>query len=240
MPTRRTGTQLVVVHWRRSGSLANLTLAFAQERFRGADGQVAEGMEERNRDLRLLSRVSVPGFRVIIEVPMKYTTFSSASDTALLVWTLVLFSVPGMAQSNAPAVLPGKGLAQHDFFYAGESKTERMSIVRGGKIVWSYTHSGQGEISDAVLEPNGNILFAHQFGITEISSDKKVVWNFDAPAQTEIHTAQPFGTGRVWFIQNGNPAKFVVMQKASGKIEHQFELPVKNPDSVHGDRKSVV
>jgi outer membrane protein assembly factor BamB len=151
-----------------------------------------------------------------------------------LAWTLLSFSGSGMAQTNAPAVLPGKGLAQHDFFYAGESKAERMSIVRGGKIVWSYTHSGQGEISDAVLESNGNILFAHQFGITEISSDKKVVWNYAAPAQTEIHTAQPFGSGSVWFIQNGNPAKFVVMQKASGKIEHQFELPVKNPDSVHG------
>jgi PQQ-like domain len=152
----------------------------------------------------------------------------------LLAWTLLQFSGSGMAQTNAPAVLPGRGLAQHDFFYAGESKAERMSIVRGGKIVWSYTHSGQGEISDAVLESNGNILFAHQFGITEISSDKKVVWNYAAPAQTEIHTAQPFGPGSVWFIQNGNPAKFVVMQKASGKIEHQFELPVKNPNSVHG------
>src|ERR1039457_1318045 len=36
------------------------------------------------------------------------------------------------------------------------------------------------------------------------------------------------------FIQNGNPAKFIVMNKDTGKIEHQFELPVKNPASVHG------
>src|ERR1035437_8610135 len=41
---------------------------------------------------------------------------------------------------NAPAVLPGQGLAQHDFFYAGESKDERMYIVRNGGIVWSYTN----------------------------------------------------------------------------------------------------
>src|ERR1035438_4513198 len=97
-----------------------------------------------------------------------------------------------------------------------------MSIVRGGQVVWSYTHGGRGEISDAVLEPNGNILFAHQFGITEITLDKTVVWNFDAPAQTEIHTAQPIGTNSVWFIQNGNPAKFMVIDKTTGKIEHQF------------------
>jgi hypothetical protein len=37
-------------------------------------------------------------------------------------------------KSFVPAALPGKGLAQHDFFYAGEAKAERMLIVRGGKI----------------------------------------------------------------------------------------------------------
>ena len=88
-----------------------------------------------------------------------------------------------------------------------------MSIVRGGKIVWSYTHSGQGEISDAVLESNGNILFAHQFGITEISSDKKVVWNYDAPAQTEIHTAQPFRLGQ----------RVVHPERESGEIRRHAE-----------------
>ena len=134
----------------------------------------------------------------------------------------------------SPAILPGSGLAQHDFFYAGESKAERMYIVRGGQIVWDYTPPGKGEISDAVLETNGNILFAHQFGVTEISADKKVLWNYDAPPKTEIHTAQPIGTNSVWFIQNGNEPRFVVMNKASGNIEHQFPLAVKDTNSVHG------
>jgi len=145
-------------------------------------------------------------------------------------------STGGQASSplQAPAVLPGEGLARHDFFYAGEAKEERISIVRGGQVVWTYTHAGRGEISDAVVEPNGDILFAHQFGITEITLDKKVVWNLDAPPQTEIHTAQPIGAGSVWYIQNGNPAKFVVVNKATGRLEHQFELAAGNPDSVHG------
>ena len=135
--------------------------------------------------------------------------------------------------SYSPAVLPGNGLAQHDFLYTGEAKEERLFIVRSGQIVWSYTHPGRGEISESVLEPNGNILFAHQFGITEITMDKKVVWNFDAPPNTEIHTAQPVGTNSVMFIQNGNPAKLFVINKTTGNIEHQFELPVKLPVSVH-------
>ena len=133
-----------------------------------------------------------------------------------------------------PEVLPGKGLAEHDFFYAGEGKEERMYIVREGKIVWSYTHAGKGEISDAVLLPNGNILFAHQFGVTEVTADKKVVWNHDAPAGTEIHTAQPMGTDKVWFVQNGDPAKFIVMNKAGEQVESEWVLPVANAKSTHG------
>jgi hypothetical protein len=138
------------------------------------------------------------------------------------------------AASQVPAVLPGKGLAEHDFFYAGEGKTERMYIVRDGKIAWSYTHSGKGEISDAVLQLNGNILFAHQFGVTEVNADKQVVWNYDAPPNTEIHTAQPYGTNSVWFVQNGNPAKFVMVNKTTGATEREFVLPVKNPEGTHG------
>jgi len=134
----------------------------------------------------------------------------------------------------APAVMPGNGLAQHDFFYAGESKAERMYIVHGGQITWSYTHPGKGEISDAVLEPDGNILFAHQFGVTEISAGKQVLWNYEAPPKTEIHTAQPIGTNSVWFIENGSSPKFVVVNKSTGNVEHQFALPVKDTNSVHG------
>jgi hypothetical protein len=133
----------------------------------------------------------------------------------------------------SPAVLPGSGLAQHDFFYAGEAKAERMFIVRGGKIVWSYEHQGKGEISDAVLLPNGNVLFAHQFAITEITPDKKIVWNYDAPPGTEIHTAQPIGSNSVVFIQNGDPAKAIVLNRGTGSVEHEFTLAVKNPKNVH-------
>ena len=147
--------------------------------------------------------------------------------------TPILWMVFG-AQTLTPPVLPGAGLAQHDFFYAGEAKSERMFIVRKGEIAWSYTHDGRGEISDAVLLPNGNVLFAHQFAITEITAAKKVVWNYDAPPNTEIHSAQPVGVGSVIFIQNGDPAKAVVVNKSSGKIEREFPLPVKNPKSIHG------
>src|ERR1035437_11034224 len=90
---------------------------------------------------------------------------------------------------SAPASLPGSGLAQHDFLYAGESHDRNIFIVRGGKIAWSFTDpAGKGEISDAVMLKNGNILFAHQFGLTEITPDKKVVWNYEP--RSEEHTSE--------------------------------------------------
>ena len=134
----------------------------------------------------------------------------------------------------SPSVLPGNGLARFDFFYAGEGKSENMYIVRNGKIDWAYTHTGKGEISDAVMLSNKNILFAHQYGITEISPDKKIVWNYDTPEGCEIHTAQPIGKEHVLFLQNGNPAKLIVVNKMTGKIVKELVLPVGNPTGIHG------
>ena len=165
-------------------------------------------------------------------ISVKPSTFTPCLFGAIFVAAAISASAQTPAQLS-PATLPGQGLAQHDFFYAGEAQQERMFIIRGGQIAWSYTHDGKGEISDAVMLPNGNILFAHQFAITEITPDKKVAWNYDAPPNTEIHTVQPYGENSVVFIQNGNPAKAIVLNKKTSAIEHEFVLPVKDPASIH-------
>jgi len=140
------------------------------------------------------------------------------------------------AQSQpVPAVLPGNGLAQHDFLYVGESHNRNIRIVRGGKIVWSYSDpAGKGEISDAVMLSNGNILFTHQYGVTEITPEKKVVWSYDAPANHEVHTAVPIGKDRVLYIQNGDPAVLRVVNIVTGATEREFPLKTKQPPSTHG------
>src|SRR5215212_5694050 len=47
------------------------------------------------------------------------------------------------ARAPVPDVLPGKGLAQHDFLYAGEwdtrKDTQTVFIVRKGKVVWTWS-----------------------------------------------------------------------------------------------------
>jgi hypothetical protein len=142
-------------------------------------------------------------------------------------------NAPAETKSLAPTVLPGKGVQQHDFFYAGESKTRNMYIVRNGRITWSYIDTtGKGEISDAVLMANGNVLFAHQFGVTLIDHDKKVLWNYDAADGFETHTAQPIGNDHVVFVQNGNPAQVFVMNIRTNTVEKKFPLPFKS--GTHG------
>jgi outer membrane protein assembly factor BamB len=137
--------------------------------------------------------------------------------------------------SASAAMLPGEGLARRSFLYAGESHERRIFVVREGKIVWSYDDAaGKGEISDAVMLSNGNILFAHQFGVTEIDPTKRLIWNYEPPAGHEVHTAVPIGTERVLFVQNGEPAVVRVVNIITGATEKEFALAVKRPVSVHG------
>ncbi len=124
-------------------------------------------------------------------------------------------------------------LARHDFFYAGEARQERMFIVRNGKVAWDYTYPGSGEISDAVLESNGHILFAHQHAITEIDQNYKVIWNFDAPANTEIHTVQRFGKDAIAFIENGDPPSLIILRLRDNTVLHKFPLAAAHPENIH-------
>ena len=139
-----------------------------------------------------------------------------------------------MAPASLEA-LPGKGLAEHDFLYAGESKSRRAFIIRKGQVVWSYDDpAGRGEISDAVLLSNGNLLLAHQYAVKLISPEKKILWNLDAPKGTEIHTAVPIGHEHVLYVQNGAPALVRVVNILTGQTNREFQLPVGNPKNTHG------
>ena len=131
-------------------------------------------------------------------------------------------------------------LSRHNFFYAGQSKQRRMFVVKDGQITWSYRDQlKKGEISDAVLMTDGHILVAHQYGVAEIDSEGQTVWHYSAPEGTEIHTAQPIGNTHVVFVQNGRPAKAVVMEIPSMIIVREFTLPTDERSSVHGQFRNA-
>ena len=149
----------------------------------------------------------------------------------------------------APAVLPGKGLAEHPFFYAGEwdyrNPDQNMVIVRDGKVVWTYAiklkdaASQIQEYSDATLLSNGNVVFARKTGAGVVTHDKQLIWNYDEPPGFEVHVAQPIGLDRMLMVQNGNPAKAMIVNYMTGKTEKEVVLPTGHPTSTHGQFRRV-
>jgi hypothetical protein len=144
------------------------------------------------------------------------------------------------AVSFAPAVLPGKGLAQRPFLYTGEwdyrKTNQTIFLVRDGKVAWTYSipikdaNGTLQELGDATMLSNGNIVFCRKVGASEVTPDKKIIWNVDAPKGTEIHSIQPIGLDRVLVTQNGNPAKLMLINIVTGQTEKEMTFPVLNPE----------
>jgi len=144
----------------------------------------------------------------------------------------------------SPATLPGNGLAQHPFLYAGETERRRtaqtISLVRDGQVVWTYSIPNKNpagltqEIGDVWRLSNGNIVFSHETGASEVTPDKKIVWDYEAPAGCEIHTVQPVDDHRVFLMQNGLPAKALIINTLTGNIEKQAVIPTTASSRPHG------
>ena len=158
----------------------------------------------------------------------------------LLMISLLLLGLPLRGLAQQQSVVTDTNLDKHDFFYAGQSKQRRMFIVKNGQVAWAYQDQlKRGEISDAILMSDGHILVAHQYGIAEIAQDGSTVWQYAAPEGTEIHTIQPIGKKHVVFVQNGKPAKAVVMEIPTCRIVREFELPISEKGSVHGQFRNA-
>jgi hypothetical protein len=151
-----------------------------------------------------------------------------------------------------PSVLPGKGMAQHDFLYAGEwdtrKDTQTVFLVRKGKLVWTWSipikdKNGQlSEFSDIHYLSNGNVLYACKTGAQEVTPDRKIVWNYECAAGNECHSAQPIGLNKVFLCLNGTPARAMIINKKTGAIEMQHEVPTArptDPKSVHGQFRHI-
>ncbi|MDO6435253.1 hypothetical protein Q4E93_31845 [Flavitalea sp. BT771] len=156
------------------------------------------------------------------------------------------------ARAPAPAFLPGKGMAQHDFLYAGEWDTRKDSqtvfLVRHGKVAWTWripnkdTRNQLQEFSDIHLLPDGHVLYACKTGAAEVSPEKKIVWSYECPPGVECHSAQPIGTDKVFLCLNGTPARALLLNKVTGRVEMEHELPTARPDdpkSVHGQFRHI-
>ena len=119
---------------------------------------------------------------------------------------------------------PGGGLARHPMLYIGEG-CNKMFLINSGKVIWTYSTGTGWEYDDIWLMSNGNILFSRQTWAGEVTPQKKLVWGMDAPKGTEIHAVQPLGLDKVLLMQNGVPAKLMIINKKTGarEVEHAID-----------------
>jgi uncharacterized protein (DUF1697 family) len=181
-------------------------------------------------------------------LPLIQVRAADATPAASAVTSPVASTAPAIPAAPpapfSPDTLPGQGLAQHPFFYAGEwnfpKLVQTLFIVRDGKIAWSFDipskdkSGGTQEISDATLLSNGNVVFAFMAGAEEVTPDKKIIWTYDAPKNFQVHVAQPLDLDRVMLVQNGNPAKAMIINVKTGLTEKEIPLTAGNPKSTHG------
>jgi hypothetical protein len=158
--------------------------------------------------------------------------------TSLSLLIVLLFSSTiAVAQNiNKDYKLPGRGLKQHDFVYAGEwdlrkPTAQSIFLVRGGKVVWQYsiplkTATGDiQEFDDATLLSNGNIVYACMSGAGIITPEKNVIWQYICPAGTQTHSCQPIGKDSVMMVLNGTVGKVLIFNTASNKLLKEIIIP---------------
>jgi hypothetical protein len=156
----------------------------------------------------------------------------------LLMLVALSLQYSGHAQTST-GPLPGKGMAQHDILITGEwdhrKAVQTIFLIRGGKMTWSYEipfkepSGDMAELGDAAMRPNGNIVFSRKTGAGEITPEKKIIWNYNAPKGTEIHSIEPIGNDKVLMIINGVPAAAMVINVKTGNTEKQVTLPTGKP-----------
>lgn len=133
-------------------------------------------------------------------------------------------ATPKCADAETVPDLIGGQLKRHNFVYIGENH-HRICIVIDGKLAWHYDTENDWEDDDVWVLSNGNVLHAHMKYIEELTPKKEVVWRYDNPAGTEIHTCQPIGIDKVLFLQNQGDASVVkLFNKVTGKYEVDKEL----------------
>jgi hypothetical protein len=134
-------------------------------------------------------------------------------------------TAPLVASGPTPTDLPDKGASQRPMLYIGEGYN-KMFLINHGKIQWTYSTDGGNEYDDVWMLSNGNILFTRMYYIAEITPSKQIVWRYDAPRGTEIHTCQPIGLDKVMFVMNGLPApRLVIVNIHTKAVEVDHELP---------------
>ena len=118
------------------------------------------------------------------------------------------------ARSPQPRLTLGKPFACADY---GGNKV--CLVDAAGRITWQMPAQRP---QDVWVLSGGNILFSHLRGATEVTRDKKVVWQYTTAAGNEVHACQPLPEGRVMVAESG-PMRIIEVDR-QGRITKTVKL----------------
>ena len=138
---------------------------------------------------------------------------------------------PSWKVSAEPAV--GSDLSRHAMLYIGEG-CNRIFLISGGKIIWTYDTGTGWELDDIWMKKNGSILFTRMSWAGEVTPDKRLVWRRNCPEGEEYHTIQPIDAERVVMAVNAPVPYCMIVNTRTDCVEYRHEIPYENPGWVHG------
>ncbi|NLX97170.1 MAG: hypothetical protein GXY83_13430 [Rhodopirellula sp.] len=88
-----------------------------------------------------------------------------------------------------------------------------------GSLLWQYPAV---KPRDVWVLPNGNVLFTQGTGVTEVTREQQIVWQYSFPQTSEIHACQPLADGSVMVAESG-PMRVLEIDR-HGKILKEVKL----------------
>ena len=130
---------------------------------------------------------------------------------------LTLAACSPVPRDQAPAKPYG-----HSFICCNTNTNGFIAIIKDGAQVWSHPVAEQA--NDVWRLSNGNVVYAHKSGATEVTPDHKIVWDHKCPAGYEIHAVQPLENHRMMVMQGGPIPHILEIDTATDKIEKDIVL----------------
>ena len=129
--------------------------------------------------------------------------------TALVI-CMVLLALAAAAMGQA---------AGHRFLCCDNGLNKVFVVAADGSIEWEFPVEGG---QDVWRLPNGNYLLSNVHGAQEVTPAKQVVWEYKAPAGTEVHTCQPLSNGCVLVGECGT--KRLIEVDREGTIRKEIKI----------------
>ena len=127
---------------------------------------------------------------------------------------------PQFLHAAPPKQTGPKELSLGKAFACADYGGNKVCFVDGeGKITWQYPAQRP---QDVWVLPNGNLLFSHLKGATEVTRDKEVVWSYETAKENEVHACQPLPGGLVMVAESG-PMQLVEVDR-EGKVVKTVKL----------------